>query len=84
MTASIKYHGDLRCSAIHLQSRTVIETDVPTDNRGKGEKFSPTDLPGVSLGTCIITSISIKAADLNIDLKGTGTDVTKHMVNNPR
>jgi len=71
MTSSIIYHGDLRCQATHLQSGTIIESDAPTDNHGKGEKFSPTDLLCVSLGTCIITTIAIKAADLNIDVKGT-------------
>ena len=84
MTASIKYEGDLRCSAIHLQSGSVIETDAPTDNQGKGEKFSPTDLLCVSLGTCIVTTMAIKAKSLDIDLKGTAIDVTKHMMANPR
>ena len=84
MTASIIYQGDLRCSATHLQSGTVIETDAPTDNRGKGEKFSPTDLLCVSLGTCIITTIAIKARDLNIDVKDTAIEVTKYMLSDPR
>ena len=84
MTASIIYQGDLRCSATHSQSGTIIETDAPTDNRGKGEKFSPTDLLCVSLGTCIITTIAIKARDLNIDVKGTAIEVTKYMLSDPR
>ncbi len=84
MTTSIMYEGNLRCSAIHLQSGTIIETDAPTDNRGKGEKFSPTDLLCVSLGTCIITTIAIKARDLNIDVQGTKLEVTKHMLSDPR
>lgn len=84
MTASISYLGDLRCSATHLQSGTNIETDAPTDNRGKGEKFSPTDTLCVALGTCIITTMALKANDMNIDLKGTTIDITKHMQPNPR
>jgi len=84
MTASIIYQGDLRCQATHLQSGTVIESDAPTDNRGKGEKFSPTDLLCVSLGTCLITTIAIKAKDLNIEVKDTSIEVTKHMLSDPR
>jgi uncharacterized OsmC-like protein len=84
MTASILYEGDLRCSATHLQSGTVIETDAPTDNRGKGEKFSPTDTLCVSLGTCLITTMALKARDMNIELKETKIDITKHMLKDPR
>ena len=68
MTASIIYTGNLRCQAEHIQSETLIETDAPTDNRGKGEKFSPTDLLCVSLGTCMLTTMGIKASDMNVDI----------------
>ncbi len=84
MTASIIYKGDLRCEATHLQSGSTIETDAPTDNRGKGERFSPTDLLCVSLGTCIITTMGIKAGDMGIDLMDSKMEVTKHMLPDPR
>lgn len=84
MTANIVYLGNLRCEATHLQSGTVIETDAPTDNRGKGERFSPTDSLCVALATCIITTMGIKASDMNIDLRGSNADVTKHMFSEPR
>ncbi|MBS1732570.1 MAG: OsmC family protein [Bacteroidetes bacterium] len=84
MTASILYKGDLRCECVHIQSGTVIETDAPTDNRGKGERFSPTDTVCVALGTCIITTIGIRANDMQVDLAGTKLAVTKHMFSEPR
>jgi uncharacterized OsmC-like protein len=84
MTANVVYKGQLRCQATHLQSGSVIETDAPTDNRGKGERFSPTDTVCVALATCIITTMGIKAGDMQIDLAGTTIDVTKHMVADPR
>ncbi len=84
MTASIVYTGNLRCTAQHLQSGTVIESDAPTDNRGKGEKFSPTDLLCVSLATCMLTTMAIKATELQVDLTNAKADVTKHMLSNPR
>ncbi|MGC4103382.1 OsmC family protein [Ferruginibacter sp.] len=84
MTASVIYKGDLRCECTHLQSGTVIETDAPTDNKGKGERFSPTDTICVGLATCIITTIGIRTADMNINFAGTTIDVTKTMVADPR
>ncbi|MEO6669598.1 MAG: OsmC family protein [Ferruginibacter sp.] len=84
MTASVVYKGDLRCECTHLQSGTVTETDAPTDNRGKGERFSPTDTLCVSLATCMITTMGIRAGDMKIDLSGTTIDVTKHMLSDPR
>ena len=84
MTASIIYKGELRCECTHVQSGTVIETDAPTDNRGKGQRFSPTDTICVGLGTCIISSIGIRANDMQLDLSGTKLAVTKHMLSDPR
>jgi len=84
MTANIIYKGTLRCEAKHVQSGSVIETDAPTDNRGKGERFSPTDLLCVSLATCIATTMGIKADDMKIDLTDTTVEVTKHMLPDPR
>lgn len=84
MTSQIIYKGDLRTTATHLQSGTVIETDAPTDNQGKGERFSPTDLVATALGTCMITTMAIKARTMNINLDDTRVDVTKIMVSDPR
>ena len=84
MTATIQYEGNLRCNAQHLQSGTKIETDAPTDNRGKGERFSPTDLVCTALASCIATTMAIKAVDMNIELNGLTVDAQKNMESNPR
>jgi len=84
MTASIVYKGHLRCECTHLQSGTVIETDAPSDNRGKGERFSPTDTLCVALATCAVTTMALKANDMGIDIAGTAIAVTKHMLSEPR
>ena len=84
MTSSIIYTGHLRCECTHIQSGTVIETDAPTDNRGKGERFSPTDTLCVALATCIVTTMALKATDMQIELAGTTLAVTKHMLSDPR
>ena len=83
MTALLEYNGALRCHAVHEQSGTSIETDPPTDNRGKGERFSPTDLTCTSLGTCILTTMAIKATDMGIELAGTTASVQKYMSKEP-
>ena len=84
MTATVVYKGHLRCECTHLQSGTRIETDAPTDNRGKGERFSPTDTICVGLAACIITTMAIRGHDMGIDLQGTTINVTKHMLSDPR
>lgn len=82
-TARIIYTGDLRTEATHLQSGTAILTDAPTDNQGKGEKFSPTDLTATSLGTCIITTMGIRLRAEGLDFTGTELSVTKIMTAQP-
>jgi hypothetical protein len=39
-TAKTKYKGDLRTEIVHLRSGSIITTDAPVDNKGKG-KTSP-------------------------------------------
>ncbi len=84
MTSQIIYTGNLRTQATHIQSGSTIETDAPTDNQGKGERFSPTDLVATALGNCMMTIIGIKARDMEINLEGTTIDITKVMVTAPR
>ncbi|MEO6682031.1 MAG: OsmC family protein, partial [Ginsengibacter sp.] len=84
MTASIIYKGNLRCEAVHIQSNSQIESDAPTDNRGNGERFSPTDLLCVSLATCMLTTMGIKANDMEVDISNAKAEVTKHMASDPR
>lgn len=84
MTTEIVYKGALRSEATHLQSGTIIETDAPTDNKGKGEKFSPSDLLAAALGSCIITTIGIKTETWEVNLTHTRLEVTKIMSGEPR
>jgi putative redox protein len=80
----IAYEGDLRCTAKHGPSGVTLTTDAPTDNMGKGESFSPTDLVATALGTCMLTTMGIAAQRMSIDLKGTRVTVTKEMSASPR
>ena len=84
MTSTVIYEGDLRTVATHLQSGTEIGTDAPTDNQGKGELFSPTDLVATALGACMATTMGIKARDLQVDLRGMKLSIQKIMKPDPR
>lgn len=83
-TSTVEYQGNLRTQALHLQSNNQIITDAPTDNHGKGEAFSPTDLLATSLASCMLTIIGIKAESMEIDVVGTKAEVTKTMAAEPR
>jgi uncharacterized OsmC-like protein len=78
---SVTYTGDLHCDATHGPSRSKLATDAPADNKGKGAAFSPTDLVATALGTCISTTMGIKAEELGVDLKGMTVEVQKEMSN---
>ena len=80
---SIKYLGDLRCEARHAPSGTVITTDAPVDNEGRGESFSPTDLAATSLGACMLTIMGIAARKQGVDLGNTQVKVLKEMTPKP-
>ena len=84
MTSSVIYEGDLRTTCIHLQSGSPFETDAPTDNQGKGERFSPTDLVATSLASCMLTTMAIRARDLEPVIRKVKIDVEKIMASNPR
>jgi len=83
MTSTVTYGGGLRTQAVHLQSGSPIETDAPTDNHGQGARFSPTDLIGTALASCMLTTIAIRARALEGPLKGVGIDVRKVMSATP-
>lgn len=84
MTATVTYDANLRTTCLHLQSSSSFETDAPSDNKGQGARFSPTDLIATGLGACLITTMGIKADSMDIKLDGAKVDVTKVMMSEPR
>ena len=82
--STVRYTGNLHNDLTHLQSGNTISTDAPTDNNGKGEAFSPTDLLATSLAACALTIMGMKADDLGVDLAGARAEVAKEMAANPR
>ncbi len=84
MTSIVNYLGNLRTESVHISSNNRIVTDAPTDNNGKGEAFSPTDLVASSLSSCILTVLGIVSKRIKYDLTNTKSSVKKIMGDNPR
>ncbi|MDZ4716222.1 MAG: OsmC family protein [Cytophagales bacterium] len=78
------YLGGLRTEDTHQKSGNKILTDAPTDNNGRGEAFSPTDLVCAALSSCMMTLMGIVAEREGIDLSGMTSEITKTMASNPR
>jgi len=79
----VEYNGDLHCTLTHGPSGSKIQTDAPKDNQGKGEYFSPTDLVGAALASCVLTVMGIVAQRKKIDISGAKARVTKEMASGP-
>jgi putative redox protein len=78
-TMHSRYEGGLRCVSVHESSGTVLQTDAPVDNQGRGEAFSPTDLVATALSTCILTILGIVAEREGIPLDPCSATVHKTM-----
>ena len=78
-TITSTYLGGLRCSSLHGPSGATLLTDAPTDNQGKGEAFSPTDLLATALATCILTILGIVAERHGLRIEGSEVRVEKTM-----
>lgn len=83
-TAKTKYLGDLRTEIVHVRSGSIITTDAPVDNKGKGENFSPTDMVASALGSCIFTIMGIAAREHSFSIDGSSCSITKIMTDSPR
>ena len=80
----IAYEGNLHCTATHASSKTALATDAPVDNQGLGASFSPTDLVGTALGTCMLTSMAIAARNRGLPMDGSHVTVDKDMIVDPK
>jgi len=80
---TVEYTGDYHCRAVHGPSGQTLTTDLPQDNGGKGEFFSPTDLVPTALATCILTIMAKVAERRNVDLTGVRAELVKDMAADP-
>ena len=83
-TVTTKYLGDLHTESVHHQSGSKLFTDAPTDNQGKGEAFSPTDLLATAFGACVFTIMGIAAKTHGFNIEGAEVQTEKIMGTDPR
>ncbi len=83
-TVRIEYLGSLRTECTHVKSGTKILTDAPTDNKGKGEFFSPTDLVATAYGACMVSLIGIYCQEHGLEYSKGTVSIEKIMESNPR
>ena len=83
-TIQTRYLGDLRTESVHVQSGSKLITDAPTDNGGKGEAFSPTDLLATAYGACVLSIMGMAAKTHGFSIAGTEVATSKVMGNDPR
>jgi putative redox protein len=76
---TVKALTNLSCEAVHEPSAATMITDAPQDVGGSATSFSPTDLIGTALLTCILTTMGLVANKLEIDLSGSYGTVEKTM-----
>jgi len=83
-TSTSTYSGELRTQSVHTQSGETYITDAPTDNEGKGEAFSPTDIVATSLANCMMTIMGIVSKRKGLAIEGTEAEIDKFMGTDPR
>lgn len=81
---TVNYEGKLRTNLLHHRSNSIINTDAPIDNNGRGSFFSPTDLLAASLASCMLTVVGIAAEKNGFSIDKSTAEVEKHMQSNPR
>ncbi|HZA52016.1 MAG TPA: OsmC family protein [Myxococcaceae bacterium] len=77
-------HPKFECDVTHGPSGTRLHTEAPKDNGGTGMSFSPTDLVGAALATCMITTMQLAASRESLPWGTASARVEKRMSPPPR
>lgn len=78
---TITARSNLLNDVVHDPSKSIIHTDAPMDVGGGATFFSPTDLVGAGLVSCILTTMGLVANKIGVDLTGATGSVEKEMTN---
>jgi len=81
MTARIE---GLTCYLTHGPSGTALTTVPPRDNGGTGTSYSPTDLIGAALASCVLSTMALEAGREGLPWGNASATVEKRMTPPPR
>ncbi len=73
-----------KCDLEHGPSGARFVTEAPKDNGGTGGSFSPTDLVGAALASCVVTTMALVASREGLSLGDVRATVEKRMTPPPR
>ncbi|RKH32923.1 OsmC family protein [Corallococcus sicarius] len=74
----------LKTQVTHGPSGAALPTEAPKDNGGTGGSFSPTDLMGAALASCVVTTMQLTATREGFTLGEVRATVEKRMTPPPR
>ncbi|RKG95499.1 OsmC family peroxiredoxin [Corallococcus sp. CA053C] len=74
----------LKTQVTHGPSGASLPTEAPRDNGGTGGSFSPTDLMGAALASCVVTTMHLTANREGFTLGEVRASVEKRMTPPPR
>jgi putative redox protein len=74
----VEYQETFSTNITSLDHQAKILTDAPKEHGGRGGNFSPTDLVGAALGSCILTIMGMHAKKMGVDFRGAKAEVTKN------
>jgi putative redox protein len=71
-------------SLVHQPSQQPLRAVPPKDNGGDGSSFSPTDLVGAALASCMLATMALLSAREGLEFGKARAKVVKHMSPPPR
>jgi uncharacterized OsmC-like protein len=78
----VMYEGDFRCKTMNINGQPIT-TELGKEYGGSGGAYGPLELMLVSLGTCMLTVMSLAAKNQSIDLKGSRLEIESVFVPGP-
>ena len=58
------------CSTTHLPSGSIVTTESPKEKGGKGSSFSPPELLGATLSSCMLNMLHYAASSRGVNVVG--------------